>query len=1371
MRLFLLVLLLLVGAHVHAVSLALAPLHPCTNMCNGQLTATATAGTAPYQYSIDGGITWQSGNIFPGLCPGTYTVTVQDATTATAAATATLINPAPFSYTATGVNTTIFNFCNGIINISITGGVPPYNYTITSSFGTINGSSNLTSVAINNRCPGTYTVTVTSSGNNQCPGINQPVIVVIGNGTGSGSNPPSISSITPSNTNCMAFCGISLTVTASGGVPPYQYSFNGGPYTSSNTYSSLCPGNVSTPICVKGANGSTTCVTYQSNFASAPSLMATAVNATCGCNGSIIPQPMGGSPPFLYTWTMGTQSGNNLTNLCPGTYGLTALDMQNCTAITSVVVGASGSSVTASIAATPPTCFGGCNGSFTVTATPSNPGYLYSLNGGGNWQSSPIFTGRCAGTYTLTISSGTACYSTFTATVPAATQLPLTLAVVQPNCTNGNCFGQISCSPLTGPTGPYQWSIDNGATWQTSNVFSNLCAGAYTVTVKDQNNCTRTTSTALSTSANQVSISSVYYQNPSCPSTCNSSLQINVSSTPPLASLRFSIDNGVTWQTSNSFTGLCPGTSYTCRVQNQTTGCISNPYVMTFPPATNFQLSLASVPASCANTCTGSVMATPSPSGTYTYSLDGGPYGSSPVFSGLCAGTHTVTMLSSGNCATSQTVTIAGAPALQFSAQQTSLSCYGACDGSITLNPVTGATAPYSWSIDGGITWQTGTTFTNLCAGTYTVTMSDINNCTEPQTITLTQPAVLPQNLQSVNPVCNNQCSGLINFNAGTGSTMPYSFSIDNGTTWLSADSFPNLCAGVYPVVMKDVNNCSTSSTVTLINPAQPQLSLAATPPVCNTSCNATMNASVTPAATYQYSIDNGVTWFPTGSFINMCPGTYTVTAMNSSGCPSNTATQTITAPPPLVVNAQATSQLCSGPCSGTLTGSFTSGPPGPYQWSIDNGTTWQTAATFTGLCAGTYALMAQTPDGCISNAVTETIIVPQALQLMVQTASPLCSGQCNASLEGSITAGANGPYQWSIDNGNTWQNDSLFSGLCSGTYTLTAKNANNCTVTQTAGIAPAVPVSINATTTDLLCSGQCNGSIDGSIVTGNSGPYTWSIDGGTTWQSDSLFTGLCAGMYQLLVNDVNSCADTVPVPVFTPVPLDLYTVSVTAATCGLCNATATVTGSGGVSPYQYSWPGGTAPNLCAGTVTTQVTDANGCVTTATVTINAIPEVVIDSISTQDASAMLNDGSATAAISGTGPFVIQWDANTGNQTGATASGLAPGTYCVTVTDSAGCMDTACATIGVMIGTGNTFNSGGFAVYPNPFTQSFTISGKGELAKITLHDMAGRPLGGTGWMYITESGITWPFVNDMAVGTYVLEIQTAERVLRMKLVKQ
>ena len=328
------------------------------------------------------------------------------------------------------------------------------------------------------------------------------------------------------------------------------------------------------------------------------------------------------------------------------------------------------------------------------------------------------------------------------------------------------------------------------------------------------------------------------------------------------------------------------------------------------------------------------------------------------------------------------------------------------------------------------------------------------------------------------------------------------------------------------------------------------------------------------------------------------------------------------------------------------------------------------TTEDISGLPAGTYTATVTDTNGCTTTA-SYTVTEPTPITLNT-SGNPANCGQA----DGDVTvfpSGGTGAYTYSWDTSPV-QTNANATGLSAGTYTATITDANGCTTTASATVTePAALTSVMIQEVGVDCFGDCDGIAEVAAAGGTS-PYTFLWSDG---QSAALAINLCAGTYTVDITDDNGCTISDTAVITEPLAL----VNVFSSTDVLCNGDATgiatATIAGGTTAYTYLWDdplfqtNTSATNLVAGTYCVLVTDANGCTLNECITINE-PVAIAIVIDTTGANCGLADGSACVTVSsGIAPFTYQWD-DLNNQTTACATGIAAGTYSITVSDNTGC---------------------------------------------------------------------------------------------------
>ena len=566
-------------------------------------------------------------------------------------------------------------------------------------------------------------------------------------------------------------------------------------------------------------------------------------------------------------------------------------------------------------------CFNEPTGSISAAAESGIPPYTYSLNNG-DFQEEATFSGLAAGSYMVTVRDSDG------GEVTTNTILLENPTILE--ATNTIMGSQISIQ-ASGGTGSLQYSID-GATFQSSSVFSNVDVGAFTITVRDENGCTTTTSGEIIDSS--LSATATVLQEISCADEQDGSIE--VISSGGTAPFTYSID-GVNFQSSNLFEGLGAG-EYTFTIRDANDITFTTEIITLQHP---IELTLDYTLDGNNATLTGA-----GGTGTLMYAIDEGSFALDNEFNDLNNGDHTLRVKDENGCETSRNITIN--TILSAGVETSILSCHDGSDGSISITSVVGGNAPYSYQLNNG-EFQDSNTFENLPAGDYNVTIQDNLGQTYSLDVTLGNPAPI-----TVDLVLDDND---LTINAeGPGNLM---YSIDGGATFSTENIFSDLPNGEYDIVVTNENDCTASASITINTITMVTYTI--DQPHCTGSNNGLIGITevIGGVPPYTYSLDQ-INFSTSPVFAGLPAGNYTVSIMDNQGHIYEIEV-TISDPElPTVTTVVDGSDL-----------TINVSPTGDYQYSIDGGTTYTTNNFFPNLPNGTYPILVLDENDCAS---TETI-------------------------------------------------------------------------------------------------------------------------------------------------------------------------------------------------------------------------------------------------------------------------------------------------------------------------------------------------------------------------------------------------------------
>ncbi|MFN5324905.1 MAG: CUB domain-containing protein, partial [Bacteroidota bacterium] len=628
-------------------------------------------------------------------------------------------------------------------------------------------------------------------------------------------------------------------------------------------------------------------------------------------------------PPWDYVFTNSTgttiQTFNNLNgpatvnNLAPGTYNVSVTNASGCVSNTSFTITAP-AILNATATPTGAACFGTATGSVSVSASGGTAPYQYAWSGSSS--TSSTLSNLPIGTYTVTVTDANGCTRNASAVVTQPAAVSATASAATATCSLANGSGSISAS---GGTPGYTYSL-NGGVSQSSNSFNGLATGNYSVTITDSRGCTATVPLVVGNQPGPT-ITSTSSTPPSCNGGNNGTATVIASG--GTAPVRFSI-NGSPLQASNSFAGLTPG-SYTI-LASDANGCtststvnVANPIAITASASVNN--------ASCSTSNGSFTVSASGGTGSFTYSLNGGASSSNTTFTNLSAASYNVIVTDANGCTFLLPVAVGNqlAPTITSTISNPVL-CNGGNNGSLSVS-ASGGTGSISYTLNGG-TPQSSGSYSNLAAGTYTVSATDANGCTAVTNITITQPT----------PVTAASSSGAI---ACFGGTTSVSVSGGGGTAPYSGTGSFTVGAGAYSYTVTDANGCTAVTNIAVTQPSLLNANFTSTAASCgNNNGSTTINASGGTSG-YTYSINSGTTTQTSNTFSGLLAGTYPIIVTDANSCTTtvNASVSNTLAPTISVVNS--TNNTCFNSNNGSIVINA-SGGTGSLQYSINNGNTYQ---------------------------------------------------------------------------------------------------------------------------------------------------------------------------------------------------------------------------------------------------------------------------------------------------------------------------------------------------------------------------------------------------------------------------------------------
>ncbi|MCM4172497.1 hypothetical protein DHD32_13480 [Arenibacter sp. TNZ] len=1228
----------------------------CTNGEEARVTVTGGSGDFTFELLPTGSAALQTPGAaaytadFTLTAPGDYTFRVTDNVTGCYFTTAPY-TVAPYDtidVVATAMTpVTCYGDTDGRLQIQVNNYLGDYDYQVFDSSGAsvtavINSDTSTNPRTISGLPAGNLYVVLTATDTPFCDDTTNTVTIA--------SPAADLNLTVTKNINANCNIGAQVTVTASGGNGGYTYAFV--PTTTSPTgLFTTSASAVLTPasypsdydVYVQDSKGCTSVITITVDEDPLPTVTVPAyATDQCTSNGTSYTFTATGTgvAPLKYSIGNGFQSSGIFTVSAPGTYTVTVRDANGCTVTDTITIlpplGA------AAVATAQPSCTLN-DGVITITASggAGAGNYEYDLLNaignsvtGGTHQASNVFNVLAPGNYTAIVydTSGSGCDAQVPVFLETPTPVAFTYTKEDVSC-NGGADGSIQVIlDASNDNPPYTFTIDDGTnppTTQNSNLFSDLAAGTYDITVTSDRGCfimqnviidepnpvvVTATATSFACSANNKASQAVI-------------TAVGTSGTAPYT---YSI-NGVNFFTSNTFNITDNGSDRTITVTIKDDNGCTDFTTVNISALNKFTATLAMDTAiSCAGPegVTITVNDNGNAANIYTYqllpvgnanaTLTGTPTYNTATFNLTAVGSYTfrITDTTTGCYVDTASYNIAPYDLIKVSATAiTPVTCFGDNNGALQIN-VSGYSGPYNYTVYTGagvataITGSANTstnplTINGLTGGNYYVRVTETNVplCLEnSNTVRIISPDRALTAI--VDPIANVTCSndkGEIIVDP-SGGFAPYDIVLTNTTTSqvynatdVNVMVFNGLSAGNYTVQITDANGCILNDTETLVQPAP--ITADITPLTTTLDCYGDSYGALTAInmaggeGVYQYQLN---VYDPTGStivftsggqvspaFNNLKSGIYTITVSDGWGCDIETVRATIIDPTEVYASLIRTGPLtCLNDAELLLTAN---GGTGPYEYSTDDINYYPMSGgnthSFT-VPAGTYRYFVRDSFGCksiLSNEIKEDAIEPLTVTIDTSAAVINCNGDNTAILIAKADGGlGNYRYELFTDTALTNsiagpQTSGIFSNLTVGSYYVRVISDDCVVVSNETLIIEPTPLIVDDSFMNVSCNGANNGSITVNM-SGGSGGYQYAISPNLDkFDTVNTFTNLAPGNYTVIAQDINGCFEQLQYTIIEPAIIQALPTTTPEICIGSEDGTISLVISGGTAPYSTS--------------------------------------------------------------------------------------------------------------------------------------------------------------------------------------------------------
>ncbi len=857
--------------------------------------------------------------------------------------------------------------------------------------------------------------------------------------------------------------------------------------------------------------------------------------------------------------------------------------------------------------------------------------------------------------------------------------------------TRATCFPDENSISITASSNgaPIEYSIDNGATFGSSNSFPNLGSGEYILVAKDEWECEQRDTVSFTVPIE------ITFQSGSTPTSCPS--------VDDGTAFVFDTTGGtgaltITWTSPSSNNDTIYNLSdggYSFEIEDEN-GCKETGSVTvdegTGPTITTDEPEYFACPGEQIVITAG---------GANTYSVNPptgftvGPPNNRIVSNDTLYGTFWMVGTDANGCKDSVQFTLTRHDIPDSAHYTLTDATCNQSNGAVEVLQVFGGTPAFTYDFNNTGN-GTNTSFPDLAASDYPIKITDANDCVLFDTIRVSNANGISGFITSSESEICNQDNGRILVGNPQGGVAPYAYQLGTGAFQDFPDTtFSGLDSGTYVITVRDGTGCTTSKNVRVNWVNGPSLvAFEFAPEFCDLNNGKLAILSVTDGLRdYEYQI--GSSAFQTDTvFSGLDSGAYTLQVRDANGCELDTVfTIDYLVAPTLSVD-DSTLLSCFQSNDGDITVSATGTGPLSYSW---NTTPVQNTPAISGLSAGTYKCIVSDTNQC-TDSVTVTLTQPALLRASLDTTLSECTTPTGTATANPV--GGTIPYSFSW-NTTPVQTSNPATGLTGGqTYQLTLTDDNNCRfdTSFTIGTVGGPTIVI-----DQVNNITCYDSTNGSIITAVSGgtlpyAYNWTAPpSAASLGSDSVIFGLDVGSgtsknYQLVVTDDAGCVASISQTITKPDTIQAI-LTPTPDPCNSGIGQITVSGlSGGTGTLSYLWDdtasqtSQNATSLDAGDYQLVITDANNCTASFAATVNHIPGPTITNITPQNVHCEGgSDGQIAVTASGSTTLTYNWQKmpipSAVIGTNDNINSLDTGRYVITVTDANSCSTDSMVVIG------------------------------------------------------------------------------------------